>query len=312
MNVIKEEISFPSVSGLADISALSYKPEDRSQIRAVFQIAHGMAEHKERYDKFCQKLAENGFAVYINDHLGHGKSIKTNDDLGYFGDKDGWKNFIEDCHQLLVIAKEQNPDKPYIFFGHSMGSFVCRAFTFKYHKELSGAVICGTSGPNIGASAGAGIALTTSKIKGDRHRSTFIDNMAFGNYNKKFEGKTQFDWLTRDEDEVQKYIDDPLCGFLFTANGYLDLFNLLNYVNSGDWFKNYPKDFPILIISGQEDPVGAFGKGVEKVKQNLEKQEKNDITMKLYEGGRHEILNDRGLFDTVVSDILSWSGPLLQ
>ena len=245
MNIIKTDISFPSVSGLADISALSYKPEDESQIRAVFQIAHGMAEHKERYEKFAQKLAENGFAVYINDHIGHGKSVKSNDDLGFFGDKDGWQNFVEDCHQLLVIAKQQNPNKPYIFFGHSMGSFVCRAFTFKYYKELVGAVICGTSGTNKGASAGVGVANVTSKIKDDHHRSSFIDHMAFG------EGKTQYDWLTKDEEEVRKYIEDPLCGFVFTSNGYRDLFSLLNYVNSKDWFKNYPKEFPILLVSGE-------------------------------------------------------------
>ena len=251
MNIIKTDISFPSVSGLADISALSYKPEEESQIRVVFQIAHGMAEHKERYEKFAQKLAENGFAVYINDHIGHGKSVKSNDDLGFFGDKDGWQNFVENCHQLLVIAKQQNPNKPYIFFGHSMGSFVCRAFTFKYYKELVGAVICGTSGPNKGASAGVGVANVTSKIKDDHHRSSFIDHMAFGGYNIKFEGKTQYDWLTKDEEEVRKYIEDPLCGFVFTSNGYRDLFSLLNYVNSKDWFKNYPKELPILLVSGE-------------------------------------------------------------
>lgn len=310
MSVIKTEITFPSVSGLAEISALSFKPEDPSKIRAVFQIAHGMAEHKERYEKFATKLAENGFAVYINDHLGHGKSVKSQDELGFFGDKDGWKNFVEDCHKLLVIAKQENPNKPCIFFGHSMGSFVCRAFTFKYYKELVGAVICGTSGPNKGASAGVGVASTTSKFKGDHHRSTFIDNMAFGNYNKKFEGETDYDWLTRDSDEVRKYIEDPLCGFVFTANGYRDLFSLLNYVNSKDWFNNYPKQFPILLISGTDDPVGAYGKGVEKVKKKLEKRGKTDVTMKLYQGGRHEILNDRLLFDQIVSDVLSWSAPL--
>lgn len=312
MNVIVSDITFQSVSGLAEISALSYKPEDESQIRGVFQIAHGMAEHKERYDKFARKLAENGFAVYINDHLGHGKSVANEDQLGFFGDTDGWKHFVEDCHQLLVIAKEQNPNKPCIFFGHSMGSFVCRAFTFKYYKELVGCVVCGTSGPNVGASAGVGVASATSKMKGDHHRSSFIDNMAFGGYNKKFEGKTNFDWLTRDEEEVRKYIEDPLCGFIFTANGYRDLFSLLNYVNSGDWFKNYPKQFPMLLISGTEDPVGSYGAGVEKVRKKLEKQGKTDVTMKLYEGGRHEILNDSQLFDAIFADILAWATPLLQ
>ena len=142
MSYLKKEFTFPSVSGLADIHCASYLPEG-TQVKAVLQIAHGMAEHLERYEGFARVLCENGIAVYINDHLGHGGSVKNDDELGYFGKKDGWKHFVEDCHELTKIAKSENPGKPYIFFGHSMGSFVARAYSFKYSAEIDGAVYCG-------------------------------------------------------------------------------------------------------------------------------------------------------------------------
>ena len=160
--MIKNEFTFPSVSALADIHAASYKPEG-GEIKAVIQVAHGMAEHLERYEKFAAALCEKGYALYINDHLGHGASVKNKEELGYFGEKDGWKNFVGDCHQLTNIIKEENPDTPVVFFGHSMGSFVARAYSTKYADEIAGAVYCGTSGPN--PAAGAGILLTKAIAK---------------------------------------------------------------------------------------------------------------------------------------------------
>ncbi len=311
MKAIKKEFTFKSVSGLADIHAASYKPENESSIKAVFQIAHGMAEHLERYEAFADVLCENGFAVYINDHLGHGQSISSDDELGYFGKKDGWKNFVEDCHTLLEIAKEENPGKPVIFFGHSMGSFVSRSFSFKYANELSGAVFCGTSGPNPAAGMGAAIAALIGKVKGTHHRSAFIDKLAFGAYNKKFEGRTAFDWLSRDNEQVDKYIADSLCGFLFTAYGYRDMFNLLSSVSGKDWFENYPKALPVLIISGSMDPVGAYTKGVKQVYDGLKNAGKDNITMHIYENARHEILNEKECFEKVCSDVISWADSIV-
>ncbi len=308
---VKKEFFFPSVSGLADIHACSFFPEDKESVKAVIQIAHGMAEHLERYEKFAGVLCENGFAVYINDHLGHGKSVKNDDELGYFGEKDGWKNFIDDCHQLMQIAKKENPGKPYIFFGHSMGSFVAREFTKCYAEKLSGAVFCGTAGPNPAAGAGIAVAKLIGKMKGSHYRSKFIDNLAFGTYNKQFEGRTSFDWLTRDNDEVDKYIADKYCGFLFTAYGYRDMFSLLSRVSSKKWAEEYSKKLPVLLISGSKDPVGANGKGVEQVFNMLKDAGKNNVTMHLYEDARHEILNESKCFDKVCKDVIDWADSVL-
>ena len=305
MAYIKNEFTFPSVSGLADIHAASYKPEN-GEIKAILQIAHGMAEHLERYEKFASSLCDLGIAVYTNDHLGHGKSVSSKSELGYFGENEGWKNFVEDCHELTLIAKKENPGKPLIFFGHSMGSFVARAYTLKYANEVKAAVYCGTAAPNPASGVGVGLATLIGKIKGDHHRSKLIDKIAFGTYNSKFEKRTAFDWLTRDTKEVDKYIADEYCGFLFTANGYRDLMQLLGYVSSKEWFEGLDKQLPILVISGDMDPVGNYGKGINQVCDKLFKAGKDNITKILYPKARHEILNEKGYFNAVVKDVANF------
>lgn len=302
MAFIKKEFTFPSVSALSDIHAASYLPEN-GEIKAVIQVAHGMAEHLERYEKFAAALADLGIALYINDHLGHGKSVTSDAELGYFGANDGWKNFIEDCHTLTNIAKAENPGKPVFFFGHSMGSFVARAYTLKYSNEVNGAVYCGTAAPNPASGVGILLSKTIAKVKGDHHRSKLIDKIAFGTYNSKFEKRTAFDWLTRDNAEVDKYIADKYCGFLFTANGYKDLMELLSFVSSKDWFNGLDKDLPILVIAGDKDPVGNYGKGIDLVCKKLFKAGKDNITKILYPDARHEILNEKAYFNAVVKDV---------
>ena len=302
MAFIKKEFTFPSVSGLADIHAAAYLPEN-GEIRAVMQVAHGMAEHLERYEKFAAAVTDLGIALYINDHLGHGKSISADSELGYFGENDGWKNFVEDCHKLTLIAKAENPSKPFFFFGHSMGSFVARAYSLKYANEIDGAIYCGTAGPNPASGVGQGLAKLIAKVKGNHHRSKLIDKIAFGTYNSKFEKRTAFDWLSRDNAEVDKYIADDLCGFLFTAYGYRDLMGLLGYVSSKEWFNGLDKKLPVLIISGAMDPVGEYGKGINTVCNKLYKAGKDNITKILYPNARHEILNEKACFDAVVKDV---------
>lgn len=311
MSCIKKEFTFPSVSGLADIHCASYLPEN-GEIKAVLQVAHGMAEHLERYEKFARVLCENGIALYINDHLGHGGSVKNDNELGYFGEKDGWKNFVEDCHELTKIAKSENPNKPYIFFGHSMGSFVARAYSFKYAAEIDGAVYCGTAGPNPAAGAGIAVAKLVTKLKGDHYRSKVIDKMGFGTYNSKFEGRTAFDWLSRDDFEVDKYMADKYCGFLFTAPGYCDLFSILKFVSSDEWFSGLSKELPVLVISGAMDPVGGYSKGVNQVCDTLAVKGKTNVKKILYPDGRHEILNESACFDKVCSDVVSWVDSVIS
>lgn len=304
--MVKNEFYFPSVSGLADIHAASFFPDDKDSVKAVIQIAHGMAEHLERYEAFAEYLCNKGIAVYINDHIGHGKSISSRDELGYFGKKDGWKNFVEDCHKLTEIAKKENPGKPLVFFGHSMGSFVSRAYSFKYSQDICGAVFCGTSGANPLASIGMGLADIIAKVKGDHHRSKLIDKMSFGSYNKRCEGRTNFDWLTRDQDIVDKYIADDDCGFLFTVAGSHDLMAILDYVSSKDWYSGFNKELPVYVIAGEEDPVGAYGKGVKEVADGLKSAGVKDVTLKLYPECRHEILNESRVFEEVSQDIVDF------
>ncbi|MBO5937005.1 MAG: lysophospholipase [Clostridia bacterium] len=311
MSYIKKEFTFASVSGLADIHCASYLPEN-GEVKTVLQIAHGMAEHLERYEAFADVLCDNGVAVYINDHLGHGASIKDKNELGYFGKQDGWKHFVEDCHELTKIAKAENPGKPYIFFGHSMGSFVARAYSAKYAGEIDGAIYCGTAGPN--PAAGAGIMLTNLiiKLKGDHYKSKLIDKVGFGTYNSKFEGRTAFDWLSRDNFQVDKYIADELCGFLFTAAGYRDLFSLLAYVSSKEWFAGLSKELPVLIISGAMDPVCNYSKGIDQVCDMLKAAGKTNFKKILYPDARHEILNESACFDTVCKDVLGWIETVIK
>lgn len=306
MSTVKTEFTFESVSSLSQIHAAKFVPSDETKVKAVLQIAHGMAEHLERYEKFADALCQRGIAVYINDHIGHGQSVSSKDELGFFGEKDGYLNFVEDCKKLMDIAKSEFPNKPYIFFGHSMGSFVARLFSFKYANELTAAVFCGTSGPNIAAGIAKKLADTVGKIKGSHYRSKFIDKLAFGTYNSKFQKRTAFDWLTRDNDEVDKYIEDDLCGFLFTAYGYRDLFTILASVSSKDWFSGFSKDLPVLIISGEDDPVGEYSKGIKKVYDMLRSVGKENVSMKLYKGARHEILNEKACFDEVVLDLCNF------
>lgn len=304
MSFTKTEFTFPSVSSLADIHAVKYIPD--GEIKAVFQIAHGMAEHIVRYESFCAFLAEKGLAVYINDHLGHGKSVKNDGELGFFGKNDGWKNFVEDCRKLTEIAKSENPGKPYVFFGHSMGSFVARAYALKYGNDIDAAVFCGTAGANPASGAGIFLANTISKFKGDHYRSKLIDKIAFGTYNKRCEGRTPFDWLTRDTDIVDKYVADPYCGFLFTAPGYVDLFKILAYVNNPEWYSGIRKTLPVLLISGAEDPVSTYGKGVTEVRDKLLEAGMRNVTTHLYTDCRHEILNESKAVDKVERDIISF------
>ena len=299
----KTEFSFDSVSKLAPIHAAQYIPE--GEVKAVLQIAHGMAEHFERYEGFIEALSEQGIAVFTNDHIGHGGSVKSEEDKGFFGDA-GWEAMVLDCHQLYEIAHAKYPEAPYFFFGHSMGSFVAREYIRRYGKELKGAVICGTGGSNPATGIGIALAKMIAGAKGQKHRSKFIDGMAFGAYNKKFEGRTPFDWLTRDQDIVDAYIADPDCGYLFTVNGFIGLFSALDTVSKKDWYEGVPKELPILLIAGSMDPVGNYGKGPAEVCDKLKATGHDKASLILYQECRHEILNESAVKAQVAKDVIEF------
>jgi len=310
MEILKNEYHFPSQTGVGEIYARSFAAADKAQCRAVLQIAHGMAEHGDRYDEFALYLAEKGYAVYIIDHAGHGKSASA-DDRGFFGERDGWSGLVSDSKLLTDIARNENPGLPLIFFGHSMGSFVARIYAERYGADLAGAVFCGTAGTNPVAGVGIALAGLIAKLRGSRYRSSFMDNMAFGAYNKRIPNpRTKFDWLSANEANVDAYVADPACGFLFTVAGLRDVSTLLSKANAEQWYQNLPKELPVLLIAGEEDPVGAYGKGVRQVEQLLRESAHSNVECKLYPGLRHEILNE-DIKDEVYADVLAWCDKLI-
>lgn len=306
MDVIREEYGFDSATGVCRIFARSYAPADKTKVKAVLQIVHGMAEHGERYQAMAYYMAYHGYAVFLHDQAGHGRSVENESLLGYFGDKNGWRGLIQDVNTLMSKAREKYPGRPVFLLGHSMGSFVARAYAAQYGKELSGAVFCGTSGENPGAAAGVAVAGIVEKFRGTLFRSAFIDHIAFGSYNKRYDKvRTPFDWLTRDENEVDAYIADPLCGFLFTAAGYRDMFTLLQNVSGKAWYRSVPAELPMLLISGSMDPVGGYGKGVRQVYRDLLRTGHEDVKIRVYNGARHELFNETNAKD-VLHDLCDW------
>ena len=305
---MKETGKFASSNGVNTIQYYVYHPETEPSVkpRAILQISHGMCEFIERYENFAEFLNQQGILVCGNDHLGHGASVDSPEDYGFFAEKDGWKCMVKDLHRLTWLMKKKYPKTPYFLLGHSMGSFLARAYLSAYPDELDGALIVGTSGSNPVMPAALPVTKSAIVVKGKRYRSQAINDIAFGTYNVKFRPRrTEHDWLTRDEDTVDTFEADPRCTFIFTLQGFLDLFSTLKFVSDKRWPGTVSKDLPILLLSGQMDPVGQYGKGVQEVYDRLKAAGIKDLGIKLYEGCRHEILNETNK-ETVYRDILEW------
>lgn len=300
-----DEFYYNSKNGKTKIRALKWVPE--VEIKAVLQISHGMLEHMERYDEFANYMADNGILVVGNDHLGHGSSINNEEDRGYFSEIDGYTVLIEDMYNLMQITKEEYPNKPYYLLGHSMGSFLTRYFITVYGNEIDGTIIMGTAQQSEGLiKFGLFLTYIMTKIKGWNYRSKFVNHLVLGENNKQFEpARTRCDWLTRDEKIVDDYIADDRINFIFTLNGFYNLFKVMLDMNDKERIKNIPIDLPVLFISGKNDSVGNFGKGVQKSYDIFKSLEIKNISIKLYEEDRHEILNELDR-EQVYEDILSW------
>ena len=305
LEFLTKEYSYESHSGLCDIYAQSAAPIDYGSIKGVVQISHGMAEYSNRYARFALELCKRGYAVFISDHIGHGSSVKSNDMLGFFGETDGEEHFVEDLKTLTDIIKSEYPDLPFYMLGHGMGSLIARKYTAKYGYLLDGVIYSGTSGENTAVGIGIQIANTLIKQNGPMFRSDLLDVMAFGAYNRKTPKRTECDWVSRDESEVDKFIADDFCGYKYTVSGMKALFNLVRQVSSRRWYNTVPLSLPIYMISGSMDPVGDYSKGVNEVYKKLKKSGHKNVTMKLYEGARHEILNETNR-EEVYEDILTW------
>lgn len=286
-----QEITYPSSDKKTTIHAYIWRP--RGQIRAAVQIIHGMAEYALRYAPCAEYLASHGFLVCAEDHLGHGKSALTPSELGYFDGGDGSACVLQDIRRLTLTVRKETGDLPFFVMGHSMGSFFCRSYIAAHGGEFAGAIIMGTGcQPAVATGFGKIVAAAIALFRGWKHRSRFIDRLAFGSYNSRCEGRTAYDWLSTDKGKVDSYIDDDLCGVTFTCGGFYTLFSIIGRACKNSTIKNTPKNLPVLLVAGSEDPVGAYSKGVEKLYNKLVGAGCSDVEMTLYTGARHEILND--------------------
>ena len=304
MNYIHKDITFPSSDGKNTIHAELFVPSDNN-IKGVVQIAHGMMDYIGRYTLMADALCASGIALVGNDHLGHGDSVSSADDYGFFASENGYNYVIDDVKRMNDLARKEFPGVPVVLLGHSMGSFVSRLYAVKYGESIDGLIIHGTAGPNPATGAGKLLVKLLRAIKGERHRSKFVCSLADGGYNKGFDpAEGSGAWLTRDPAMVADRIGNPKNDFVFTLAGYADLFTMLGACNGKRWFADFPKGLPTLVISGECDPVGGFGKGVRYVYDSLKKQGAS-VELKLYEGARHELFNETNR-DEVFADLIEW------
>ncbi|WP_419961846.1 alpha/beta hydrolase [Psychrobacillus sp. BM2] len=257
-------------------------------------LLHGMEEHIGRYDDFATFLMSKGFVVTGHDHRGHGITAEKNGQYGYFADKLGFERVTEDVREVLLHVRENLGDIPLILFGHSMGSFIARRYMQKYSDSLTKIILSGTTfNPGLMGDAGRLLSKFTSAVKSPTAKATVLNNMAFGGFNKQITNpKTPFDWLSTDENEVQKYIEDPLCGNIPTNRFFIDLFDGLKIIHQDKENNHIKKDLPVLVISGAKDPVGKDGKDIFKVANGLKSVGMTNVTVHLVEDARHEILNE--------------------
>lgn len=264
--------------------------ETQGKAIGTVQIIHGMAEYIERYHDFAKYLNNLGFIVVGHDHLGHGKSVANDQPkYGYFAQSEPVSFILEDIDQIKEWLESNYPDLPHFMLGHSMGSFALRNYLQLYKSEISGAIFMGTGK----SAAMLPVALSLTKglnLSAPQKQNKWLDHMAFGSFSKQFPEKGSFNWLSKNQENVRRYEDDPLTGFTFTNNGFYTLFRLVAGANRNGWAQNIDQDLPILVISGEQDPVGDFGKGPRKVAKELDEAGIRAVSLVLFADLRHEIL----------------------
>ncbi len=306
MDKMKDEFYFPSKDGNTEIHTIEWKPE--GEVVGVVQLCHGMVEYIDRYDEFARYLCERGFYVVGNDHLGHGKSVQSKSEYGYFHQKYGNLCVISDMHTLRTRTMKKYPDVPYFMLGHSMGSIMLRQYIQMYGSGLAGALIIGVvqEQPEIVLHGGRFLCRTIALFKGWHYRSRLVDHMVTGTFNNSFKPtRTRADWVTSDSEKLDAYIADPLCSFVFTVNAYYHMLGGMLRMQKRENLFMIPKTLPILFAAGMEDPCGGFGKGVRKVYEKYKEAGIKDVTLKLYPGDRHELLNETDR-QQVMEDFYAW------
>lgn len=299
-----ENFKFQTKEG---VSINAYKWVPAGEIKAVVQISHGMNEYITRYDEFASFLSHKGYLVYGNDHLGHGNSLLEGEGLGYISDDNGFHDMVGEMKDLTDLIKKENRDLKIFILAHSMGSFLAQRYIQLYGDEIDGLILSGTNGqPPRGLNLGIFLSSLIMKISGRRKKSKLISGLTFGTYNKKIRPRrTIFDWVSSDPEEVDKYIEDPLCGNLFPVSFFHDLYLGMKEIHIEENFKKIPKDLPIYIFAGGEDPVGQYGKGIVNLHNIYKRQGIKDVEYKIYPHGRHEMLNEKNKLEVMI-DILNW------
>lgn len=292
--------TFPSTSGITRCRYYMYLPEEP---KAALMVSHGMCEYIQRYRPFAEFLCENGIALVGNDHIGHGRSVTDSDMLGYFGENGGFMYMVKDLHRMKVIMEKKLPDIPHFLLGHSMGSFIARIYLSRFEDRWDGAVIMGTAGGVTGSAPLRKLLEILCRSKDSRFRPEISKKLAFGLFNIRFRNRrTPNDWLSRWDENVDRFNDDPLCNFTFTVAGFKDLLNALMCANSDCVIENTPTDLPMLFVSGSMDPVGEYGSGVRSACMRY-LEHGCMVNIHIYPEARHELLFELNR-DEVMEDIL--------
>lgn len=291
----------------ASLFVRRFLPDGGKDPKGVVHVAHGMAEHGGRYARLAEALTAAGYAVYANDHRGHGRSASCPDELGSLGGRSRFWRAVRDLEELVQHEKREHPGLKIVLFGHSMGSFLVQGLLTTRGEALAGAILSGSGGkPGLLASTGRIVARAERRRLGDAGKSALLDALSFGEYNKAFApNRTRFDWLSRDPAEVDAYVADPLCGFTCGASLWVDLLDGLAEIARPSGLARVPKDLPIYVFSGDRDPVGENGRSVTRLVEAYRKAGLRRVTQRLYPGGRHEMLNETNR-DEVTRDLVAW------
>ena len=289
------------------IEIFVYKWQPEGAPKAAVQIAHGMAEHALRYERVAEHLTQAGYICYANDHRGHGKTAGDLEKTGSLG-QGGWDSTVEDLKELTDYIKKENPNIPFFFLGHSWGSLMGQDYIQQWGNEIKGVILSGTNGSQSKLLLFLGMLIAKSQLKkGPEKRNEKLDNMTFGAFNKPYEpnAETKFQWLSRDQDEVNKYVEDPFCGFVCTTSYFVEVLKGLKKIWKKENELKIPKDLPILIIAGEKDPSSNMGKALDILIKRYEKYGIKNITKKIYKDARHEVFNEINR-DEVFQDLVKW------
>lgn len=303
----REVFTYPSSNGCWRVSALIYTPDEGTVARGVVQLSHGMCEYGARYEPLARYLCRQGLVCCVNDHLGHGSTALLNrEKLGYFGQRGSRKYLVEDLELLRREVAERYPGVPYFLLGHSMGSFIARLYARRFGGGLDGLILSGTAGRNPAVDLGRALARGMEAAKGPRYISEKVYDLANGSFSRAFpDAKTPVDWLSKDPAVCAAYLRDPLCAFKFTVSAYYELFSMLRECSDPRWYAQMPKALPILLLSGEKDPVGNMGAGPREVYSGLLRAGCRDVELLLYPEGRHEMFNEVEQ-EQVRGDLLRW------